>query len=57
MNTLEEVIIPQEAAAILGVHHRHVRRLITEGKLTARNAGGVWLILKSSVLAYDKNRR
>jgi len=48
---LEQVITAQEASKLLEVTVRQVQRLCKSGKLTARYADGVWLILKSSVYA------
>lgn len=49
MNPLEQVITAQEASRFLGVTVRQVQRLCKSGKLTARYADGIWLILKSSI--------
>lgn len=54
MNPLNLVITAQEASRLLGVTVRQVQRLCKSGKLTARYADGVWLILKSSVKENDK---
>lgn len=52
MNPLDEVMTPMEAAEALSLSRRHVNRLCETGKLTARRASGIWLILKSSVMSY-----
>jgi len=49
MNPLDHVITVQEASKLLGVTVRQVQRLCKSGKLTARYADGIWLILKESV--------
>lgn len=60
---LDEVLIPAEAAALLGVTQSYVHRLVDAGELTARRAtaGGrsraAVLILRASVLAHAKRRR
>lgn len=47
--TLHEVITAKEAAAILGIQPRQVQNLCKSGKLDARYASGVWLIVKASL--------
>lgn len=53
---LDQVITAQEAADMLGVSRRYIVKICGQGKLTARNAGSTWLILKSSVEALQIGR-
>lgn len=51
MSILDEVLTVNEVSKILNVTPRQVQRLCKSGKLIARYADGIWLILKSSVEA------
>lgn len=46
---LEQVVTIAEAVKLLAVSKKRVRDLCVSGKLTARQAGSTWLILKSSI--------
>lgn len=52
MTTLEAVITAQEASRLLGVTMRQVQRLCKAGRLVARDADGIYLILRESVEQY-----
>ena len=58
-NTEQLFIDPKEAAAILGIEKRAVIRLITAGKLRAKNVNASkglrkrWKVLKEDVLKLD----
>lgn len=46
----------EEAAEMLGVSPRHVRRLIATGELAATKPGGAWLLTRSEVETYASTR-
>lgn len=56
LNHLNHVVTSHEAAEMMNLTERHVRRLCATGALTCRLAGKVWLILKSSVESYEGGR-
>jgi excisionase family DNA binding protein len=51
---LTQVITAKEAAKLLGVTPRQVQNMCKAGKLEARYADGVWLILRMSLLDAQK---
>lgn len=54
--TLPEALSAQEAANILGVSSKQVRRLVNRNRLTGAMFRGQWLIDLDSVLRYHQER-
>ncbi len=46
-----------EAAQIIGVTERHVRRLADEGDLVGRKFGTAWVLSRQSVMDYAEGRQ
>jgi len=44
-----------DAAEIMGMHPRYVRRLCASGKLGALRVGKVFVVVKSSAEAYERD--
>lgn len=56
MTLNSEMITVSEASEISGYTQQHVRLLIRQGLLSARRAGGIWLIEAGSLQKYiDSN--
>jgi len=54
--TNSEMITVSEASEVSGYTRQHVRFLIRQGLISARRAGGIWLIEASSLHNYmDSN--
>lgn len=47
-----EMITVSEASKVSGYTPQHIRLLIRQGLITARRAGGIWLIEASSLRHY-----
>jgi len=45
-------ITTTEAAQLVGYHREHIRRLIADGKITAKKFGRDWQVSRSSLLTY-----
>ena len=52
MPDLSDYVTTQEAAALLGYHIEHVRRMAREGDLQGLKIGTTWLINKKSIEIY-----
>lgn len=52
-----ELITVSEASALSGYTPQHIRLLIRQGSVSARRAGGIWLIEVSSLQTYIVFRR
>ncbi|MGP1371532.1 MAG: helix-turn-helix domain-containing protein [Almyronema sp.] len=50
--TDSEMITVSEAAELSGYTPQHVRLLIRQGLISARRAGGIWLVEASSLKSY-----
>jgi len=54
--TDSEMITVSEASELSGYTPQHIRLLIRQGLISARRAGGIWLIEASSLRSYlDSN--
>lgn len=53
--TDSELITVSEASALSGYTPQHIRLLIRQGSVSARRAGGIWLIEASSLQTYIDN--
>jgi len=49
MKTLDKIILPHEAAKILGISTRAVQQNCEKGNYECRKAGRIWLIDRSSL--------
>lgn len=55
---MEELITTKDAAALLGVTPRYVRRLVQHGRLALiREIGGGYIVSRESVERYREERR
>ena len=54
MPDLADYMTTQEAAAALGFHVEHVRRMRRLGKLKGKKVGAMWFISRQSVIDYQK---
>jgi excisionase family DNA binding protein len=52
-----EWITVTEAAVLLGYSDTYVRRLVREGRITAENAFGVYLVWKPAVEEFKSGRQ
>ncbi len=57
MNTMtdSELITVSEASVLSGYTPQHIRLLIRQGLVSARRAGGIWLVEASSLQTYIDN--
>lgn len=56
--TESEMITVSEASELSGYTPQHIRLLIRQGLISARRAGGIWLVEVSSLYTYlDSNPR
>jgi hypothetical protein len=55
LNLLNEVLTVKEAAKLSKVSQRYIQQLCKSGKIVARYADGVWLILKSSIIKKEND--
>lgn len=53
--TDSELITVSEASVLSGYTPQHIRLLIRQGAISARRAGGIWLIEFSSLRSYMDN--
>lgn len=52
---LSQYVSSKQAAEIMGMHHRYVRRLCTANKLAHVRFGKVFLIVRKAAEAYQRN--
>jgi excisionase family DNA binding protein len=54
MPDLKDYMTTEEAAAALGFHIDHIRRMLREGDLVGIKVGITWLVSKESVKQYKE---
>lgn len=52
---LSQYVSAKEAAQIMGVHHRYVRKLCSQGKLANVRFGKVFLVVRKAAEAYQRD--
>lgn len=54
---MNDLLSTAEAASLLNIDQTSITRLLRQGKLMGRKAGGVWLVYQNSIEEYiEKNK-
>lgn len=52
---LSQYVSAKEAADIMGMHHRYVRKLCVQGKIAHVRFGKIFMVVRKAAEAYQRN--